>query len=194
MPCRRASLAGVFDAIILAGGAARRLGGTPKPEIVVAGRTLLDRVLDAVADAGQIIVAGPAVPTGRPVRWVREDPPGTGPVAAIAAALTEVGAPRLVLLAADLPQVAPAVPVLLSALPGADAAVLSRDGRANYVAAAWRTEALRASITGIGPGRGAALGRVYETAHVVQVPDEHGWGRDCDTWDDVRRARAELTE
>jgi ATP-binding cassette subfamily F protein uup len=34
----------MFDAIVLAGGAARRLGGADKPGLIVGGRTLLDRV------------------------------------------------------------------------------------------------------------------------------------------------------
>ncbi|WP_438949006.1 NTP transferase domain-containing protein, partial [Streptomyces harbinensis] len=37
----------VFDAIVLAGGAARRLGGADKAAVTVGGRPLLDRVLDA---------------------------------------------------------------------------------------------------------------------------------------------------
>ncbi|MEH6375729.1 NTP transferase domain-containing protein, partial [Streptomyces sp. KLMMK] len=40
-----------YDAVVLAGGAARRLGGADKPTLRVGGRTLLDRVLEACADA-----------------------------------------------------------------------------------------------------------------------------------------------
>ncbi|MGW0901366.1 NTP transferase domain-containing protein, partial [Streptomyces goshikiensis] len=40
-----------YDAIVLAGGAARRLGGVDKPALPVGARTLLDRVLDACPDA-----------------------------------------------------------------------------------------------------------------------------------------------
>ncbi|MYQ48709.1 NTP transferase domain-containing protein, partial [Streptomyces sp. SID4985] len=34
-----------YDAVVLAGGAARRLGGADKPGVRVGGRPLLDRVL-----------------------------------------------------------------------------------------------------------------------------------------------------
>ncbi|MEU7054400.1 NTP transferase domain-containing protein, partial [Streptomyces eurythermus] len=34
-----------YDAVVLAGGAARRLGGADKPGVRVGGRALLDRVL-----------------------------------------------------------------------------------------------------------------------------------------------------
>lgn len=177
---------------MLAGGSARRLDGASKPDIAVGGRSLLDRVLDAVMDAERVIVVGPRRPTERAVRWVREDPPGTGPVAGIAAGLAAVEAARLVVLAADLPRVAPAVPVLLSALGDADVAVLTRADHSNYLAAAWRADALRAAITRLGAPSGIAARKLYDAATVVDVPDVQDWGRDCDTWKDIRRVRGEL--
>ncbi|WP_198601894.1 NTP transferase domain-containing protein, partial [Streptomyces sp. MH60] len=38
-----------YDAVVLAGGAARRLGGADKPGLRVGARALLDRVLAACA-------------------------------------------------------------------------------------------------------------------------------------------------
>ncbi|MFE4697878.1 NTP transferase domain-containing protein [Streptomyces sp. NPDC056738] len=92
-----------YDAVVLAGGAARRLGGEDKPGVRVGGRTLLDRVLAACADAARtVVVAGPR-PTARPVEWAREDPPGGGPLAALDAGLRHTTAPYVLLLSADLP-------------------------------------------------------------------------------------------
>ena len=76
-----------YDAVVLAGGAARRLGGTDKPALSVGGRMLLDRVLGACAAAGSTVVVGPRRPTARPVRWACEWPPGGGPLPALAAGL-----------------------------------------------------------------------------------------------------------
>jgi molybdopterin-guanine dinucleotide biosynthesis protein A len=93
-----------YAAVILAGGAARRLGGVDKPMLAVGGRPMLDRVLDAVPDAVYRIVVGPPslrLPPG--VRRVQEQPRGGGPVAAAAAGLAVVDAPVVALLAADLP-------------------------------------------------------------------------------------------
>jgi molybdopterin-guanine dinucleotide biosynthesis protein A len=45
--------------VVLAGGAARRLGGAPKPALAVGGQPMLTRVLAAVADADPRIVVGP---------------------------------------------------------------------------------------------------------------------------------------
>ncbi|MGW3916942.1 DUF6457 domain-containing protein [Streptomyces sp. NPDC005070] len=88
---------------MLAGGAARRLGGQDKPGVRVGGRTLLDRVLAACADATRtVVVAGPR-PTARPVEWAREDPPGGGPLAALDAGLRHTAAPYVLVLSADLP-------------------------------------------------------------------------------------------
>ncbi|GAA3162009.1 NTP transferase domain-containing protein [Nonomuraea roseoviolacea] len=108
-----------YDAVVLAGGEARRLGGADKPGLVVGGRTLLERVAGAVSGAGRVVVVGPVrdVPG---VVFTREDPPGGGPVPALRAGLREVTAPRVVLLAADLPFLAPShVAALLAALSAA---------------------------------------------------------------------------
>ncbi|MEU5669641.1 NTP transferase domain-containing protein [Micromonospora sp. NPDC047753] len=96
---------GTYAAVVLAGGAARRMGGLDKPALPVGGRPMRDRVLAAVADATPRVLVGAAdaVPAG--VRVVREDPPGGGPVAAAAAglALLDTDVTLVALLAADLP-------------------------------------------------------------------------------------------
>ncbi|MGW2299809.1 NTP transferase domain-containing protein [Streptomyces sp. NPDC001809] len=80
-----------YDAVVLAGGAARRLGGADKPGVRVGGRPLLDRVLAACRGAERTVVVGAPRPTVRPVRWTREDPPGGGPLAALDAGVRALG-------------------------------------------------------------------------------------------------------
>ncbi|GAA4592922.1 hypothetical protein GCM10023194_55950 [Planotetraspora phitsanulokensis] len=117
-----------YDAVILAGGRAERLGGLDKPGALVAGRPLIEHVASAVSGAGRLIVVGPArdltrepaMADGEPpagergalrgetaalgaVVFTSEDPPGGGPVPALRAGLAEVRARWLALLAADLP-------------------------------------------------------------------------------------------
>jgi molybdopterin-guanine dinucleotide biosynthesis protein A len=80
-----------YAAVILAGGAARRLGGVSKPMLPVGGRSMLARVLAAVPDARPRVVVGPpelALPPG--VLRAQEQPPGGGPVAATAAGLARL--------------------------------------------------------------------------------------------------------
>ena len=186
---------GDFDAIVLAGGAASRIGGADKPMLDVAGVPMLSLVLDAVAAARVRVVAGPQRDISG-VTWYEEEPPGGGPVAAIAAALPATGAATIVVLAADLPWIAPAIEPLRTALDRSDAdvAMLARDGRQNYLAAAWRRSALVAAIRGLDDAAGVSMRRLVADARVVEVPDAGRWGEDCDTWTDLARARARRAE
>ena len=141
-----------FDAIVLAGGAGQRMGdprGTDKAGLDVGGITLLDRVLAAVADAQHCIVVGPRRPTARPVTFTVEEPAGSGPAAAIVHGLSLVDAATVVVLAADMPFAATAVPKLIDALAGvqADAAMLVDDaGRRQPLLAAYRTDCAAALL------------------------------------------------
>ncbi|MEU7926077.1 NTP transferase domain-containing protein [Micromonospora sp. NPDC049107] len=96
---------GTYAAVVLAGGAARRMGGVDKPALPVGGRSMRDRVLAAVGDAAPRVLVGPADDVPDDVRVTREDPPGGGPVAATAAglALLDPDTTLVALLAADLP-------------------------------------------------------------------------------------------
>lgn len=185
----------MFDAVILAGGGARRLSGVDKPAVMIGGESLLDRVLAAVAAAGTTVVVGPERPVRRPVLWSLEDPPGGGPVAALAAGLAHTRADCVVVLAADLPWIAPAVPRLIEALTtdaSADCAALVCDARRNYLAAAWRRPALVAAISRLGDVRNQSMRRLCETATIIEVPDVDDAGHDCDTWTDINDARSRV--
>ncbi|MFE5210472.1 DUF6457 domain-containing protein [Streptomyces sp. NPDC056600] len=132
-----------FDAVVLAGGAARRLGGADKPGVRVGGRALLDRVLASCADAGRTVVVADPRSTARPVRWAREFPPGGGPVAALAAGLEQTTADVVVVLSADLPFLdAATVHRLVHTLT---ASAASADGSASA-----------AHVTGAAPAAGTA--------------------------------------
>jgi molybdopterin-guanine dinucleotide biosynthesis protein A len=181
----------VYDAIVLAGGAGSRLGRPDKPQLEVGGQSLLDRVVAAVADAQHVVVVGPPQPVAGTVAFCREEPAGAGPVAAVAAGLPLTSADVVVVLAGDLPWIAPAVPALLAALPAAGVAMLAdEDGRANYLAAAWRRRELAAALAALGDPAGASARSLIAAVPQVLVPDRGGWGRDCDTWDDLAQARA----
>lgn len=189
-----------IGAIILAGGTARRLGGASKPDLELNGRRLLDIVLDAVGDSGPRVVVGPPeleVPQG--VRRVQEDPPFSGPAAAIATGLAALGEPgakdapeAVLLLACDLPAAGQAVARLRGstgpdgAPPGDGVILVSPDGQREWLAALVRTNALHEAVRRLGTPQNRpvhtlltplALHEVWVTADVVA---------DIDTWQDHR--------
>ncbi|WAZ22931.1 molybdenum cofactor guanylyltransferase [Streptomyces cinnabarinus] len=190
-----------YDAVVLAGGAARRLGGADKPGIGVGGRPLLERVLAACADARTTVVVADERPTARPVAWAREDPPGGGPLAALGAGLRATTADRLVLLSADLPFLdAATVRRLLTALgaSGADGALLTdAEGRDQPLVAAYRAPVLREALAALtaehGTLTGLPLRRLTAGLRLDRVPDPVA-SFDCDTWDDIATARARIRE
>jgi molybdopterin-guanine dinucleotide biosynthesis protein A len=190
-----------YDAVVLAGGAARRLGGADKPGLRVGARALLDRVLTACAGAGTTVVVADRRPTARPVRWAREEPPGGGPVAALEAGLRHTTAEHAVVLSADLPFLRPdTLQRLLTALgdTGADGALLTdADGRDQPLVAAYRTAVLRRELTTLAAGpdglTGLPLRRLTGALSLTRVPDPLA-SFDCDTWDDLVNARARIRE
>ncbi|MCF2537729.1 MULTISPECIES: NTP transferase domain-containing protein [Streptomyces] len=191
-----------YDAVVLAGGAARRLGGVDKPGLRVGGRALLDRVLGACADARVTVVVADPRPTARPVRWAREDPPGGGPLAALDAGLRHTDADTVVVLSADLPFLHEAtVRTLLATLgaaPDAAGALLTdADGRDQPLVAAYRAPALRRELAALTREHGALTGlplrRLTGALDLTRVPDPVA-SFDCDTWDDLATARARIRE
>jgi molybdopterin-guanine dinucleotide biosynthesis protein A len=183
-----------FDALVLAGGAATRLGGIDKMLVVVNGHRLIDHAIAAVERARLVICVGsPRSGTGQ-ARWTSESPPGGGPVAAIAAGLAQVTSPRVVLLAADLPFVrAGHVRRLVEALESSDgpeapagAMFIDPHGHDQPLLSAWRTSALRSVI----PAEPAGLGlrRVVAPLAVRRVVGGDDL-LDCDTPEDVASAR-----
>jgi|SRR5450432_243573 molybdopterin-guanine dinucleotide biosynthesis protein A len=188
-----------FDAIVLAGGAASRMGpaATDKAGLEVGGVPLLDRVLAAVAAAERIVVVGPRRPTavggpGSAITFTTEHPPGSGPAAAIVHGLSFVAAPRVVVLAADVPFAATAVPRLLDALaahPSADAAMLIDQGaRRQPLLAAYRTEALRRKAFGA-RWQAASVRALTEALNVIEIPARGAEALDCDTPEQLAAAR-----
>jgi molybdopterin-guanine dinucleotide biosynthesis protein A len=195
---------GGYAALILAGGAGRRLGGVDKPMLAVGGRPMLARVLDAVADAAVRIVVGPptlSLPGG--VIRASEEPPGGGPVAATAAGLAALDAggaagadrwPTVALLAADLPFLdTHSVRRLREALETSttDGMVfVDSEGRRQTLCGVWRTASLRAALDRIGPPSGVAVRallaglRTGELHLAAQPPPWY----DCDQPDDLLRA------
>lgn len=187
------------DAVILMGGRASRLGGHPKGDLRVGGRTLLERVVDAAAIARELVVVGDVGASRLPerVRAVREEPPLAGPAAAIAAGVAALppGGDAVLVLAGDLPFVADAVPVLLDALdalgPDGDGVrAVDDDGRPQHLLAIIRRAPLEAAILEAGDLRDRSVRSIFAKLALGDAAVPRGSALDVDTWDDARTAGA----
>jgi molybdopterin-guanine dinucleotide biosynthesis protein A len=187
-----------FDGVVVAGGAARRLGGIHKPAVHVGPYRLLDVAINALSGAQSIVVVGPQQPTDIAVSWTREDPPGGGPVAAIAAALSRCSADEVVVLAADLPFITSAAIAALRMHRATAVASMAVDdlGRDQPLLACYELSALRVAMPT--PARNASMrdltSRLSALGQLDRV-DLSGsppvvW--DCDTDADLERAREQV--
>jgi molybdopterin-guanine dinucleotide biosynthesis protein A len=192
-----------FDAIVLAGGAASRLGGVDKPLLRIGSRTLLDGVLAACAGARRTVVVGPARPVAREVAWAREQPQGAGPAAALAAGLPFCAQAYVIVLAADLPFIdesvihslwtAAAQPGDPSTADAVDGAVAVDDsGRSQWLTACYRRSALLARVNEFPPDQlvGLSLRRLLDGLRLARFETAAQATFDCDTWEQVAAARS----
>ncbi|MFG2214510.1 MULTISPECIES: NTP transferase domain-containing protein [unclassified Streptomyces] len=191
-----------YDAIVLAGGAAKRLGGADKPGIRVGGRALLDRVLAACADASMTVVVGGRRSTVRPVVWTHEEPRGGGPLAALDAGIRRTTAERVLVLSADLPFLGAETVATLLAAAGQgqrDGALCTdQEGRDQPLVAVYRAEPLRRELallaTEHGGLSGLPLRLLTPELDLARVAADPLASFDCDTWEDIASARARIRE
>jgi molybdopterin-guanine dinucleotide biosynthesis protein A len=184
-----------LGAIVLTGGSAVRIQGADKASIEVAGATLLEHALDALAEVPGVVVVGEQVTTSRPVTFRREDPQGGGPAAGLLAGLA--GFPRtperVVVLAVDMPLVTAAtVRRLLQAFDEDGALLVSEDGRQQYLCAVYRSGALLAAAPPLEEQHGLPMRRLVAGLRLASVPERPGETRDVDTWEDLLAIRDQL--
>ncbi|MGW9129499.1 NTP transferase domain-containing protein [Streptomyces sp. NPDC055681] len=191
-----------YDAIVLAGGAAKRLGGADKPAVRVGGRALLDRVLAACADAASTVVVGGRRPTTRAVTWTREEPQGGGPLAALGAGVRHTSSESVLVLSADLPFLREStVEALLVAAGHGDrdgALCVDQDGRDQPLVAVYRAEPLRRELALLATEHGGLAGLplrlLTHELDLARVEAGPLASFDCDTWEDIAAARARIRE
>jgi molybdopterin-guanine dinucleotide biosynthesis protein A len=139
-------------ALVVAGGRATRFG-SDKLAAPLHGTPLLDHLLGTLPGEWPVVAVGAERPTPREVLWTREDPPGGGPLAGIAAGLGRVTTPLVVVVAGDMPYAAPVllelVHLLRTAPPEVSAVVATdREDVPNPLLAAYRAAAVRTALPG----------------------------------------------
>lgn len=157
------------DGLLLAGGMGRRMG-RPKADVAFAGTTLAGWTLDLLEARCHrvLVVSRPEVPLPPlPAPVVHDRPGPDAPLTGLATGLAELVAPRVAVLACDLPLAGPLLDRLL-AHPGEDAAAgADPGGRVQPLCAVYpRERALAAAEALLAAGRvaltplPAALGAV----------------------------------
>ena len=188
-------MAAELGGIVLSGGSAVRFQGADKASIEIAGTTLLEHVLGALAEVPEVVVVGDEVITSRPVGFVREDPPGGGPAAGLLAGLT--GFPRpprlVVVLAVDMPMVTTATVRRLTVSAEEDGALLvDDDGRRQYLCAIYRSESLLSAAPPLEQQHGLPMRALVSELQLTEVPALSWESRDVDTWEDLSELREHL--
>lgn len=182
------------DAIVLAGGRGKRLGGRDKALVQVGGRSLLARVLEATVAARNVVVVGSPRPGYDGVRWTSEEPADGGPTAGIVAGLRALGggaAPWVLVLAVDQPGAASVVSSVLrsaATTPTETDLLCPHDsaGHPQWLLAAYRREALVRACAAVGTGHGVSVHRLVAELRIVDVPVAGETVGDVDTWADHR--------
>ncbi|MEW6477519.1 MAG: molybdenum cofactor guanylyltransferase [Actinomycetota bacterium] len=191
---------GAIAGLLLTGGASRRMG-RDKALIDFGGQRLVDRAAAVLAEvADPVMEVGPGW-SGLPA--VREDPPGSGPLAAIgvgADALRALGhdGPVLV-LAVDMPRVGVELLRFLAGRAGPSTAVPRADGHPQPMCARYGPDVLAAVDERLAAG-GRSLRDLLESmaaSGAVAWVEREEWEpvagpdafSDVDTPEDLRRLR-----
>ena len=200
-----ASVAG----IVLAGGGSRRMGAE-KCAVDLGGRTLVQRVVDAVGAVADEVVA--VTGRGRPPPLLRCPQPlyhavdgvtDGGPLVGVLAGLDATSAPVALAVACDLPFVRPELLRLLAkrAEAGARFVVPVHEGQPQLLCSAWRGDATAALRARVEAGE-RTVSAMLDVLDAELVPPEAWREADPDgrsfvnvnTPDDLARARASLDD
>lgn len=140
------SLRDDWSAALLVGGLGRRLGGIDKGTLLVGGRSILARQLDALAACGLPVAlvtrSGDRSHANSSLATISDAWPGCGPLGGLHAALAHARTHGVVVLAADLPFVTAAFLDHLMAAATSDACVVPcTRGRLHPLCAAYPVSA-----------------------------------------------------
>ncbi|WP_245940558.1 MULTISPECIES: molybdenum cofactor guanylyltransferase [Brevibacterium] len=200
-----------MSAVILSGGRSSRFGGVHKPGVTLGGRTVISRLVEvaaAVEPGTRIWLAGTAEGLDDSeiagIDVVVEQPRFSGPLAAIAAAVTALEEPMaadiagttapadpppsdrdtVLVLAGDMPLLTVAhlrELVAASRRSGTVAAGLDDRGRVQYLCAAWPRTLLDERLRSIGDPRDKPVRLLFEGVQPVSIAVDPTILRDFDT-------------
>src|SRR5690625_82646 len=184
--------------IIIGGGRSSRMG-EDKSALRIAGRTLLERTIDALNFSAEIwVVAAPCVLRERPnwpaVHFTLEDPPFGGPAAGLVAGIEALSAhansEEVIVFPVDMPHVTSAAQQLAAVTlgelstgaPGVDGVVLEdASGWPQYLLGRYRLGALRRAARELGNPRNVSMRRFGKLLNVERKRMQNSALADVDT-------------
>ncbi len=182
--------------ILLTGGGSRRLG-QDKATVNLGGQRLVDLLLAQVPTQVPVIIVGPALHgLHRAVRVVREEPPGSGPLAGIGSGVAASGTELVAVLAVDMPFAMATVAEALhrlSARADRDAVLPTNpQGYPQLLCGAYRAAALRTALNAVGPLADRAVKTLLPGLDYDTWPVPASDLADVDTADELARARSRV--
>jgi molybdopterin-guanine dinucleotide biosynthesis protein A len=174
------------SAAILVGGRARRFGGRDKSALLVRGKTILERQLEALAPiTDDVLIVGSGfsriagrVALSQEYRLIPDRIPDSGPLGGLDAALAAARDDLLILLACDMPFVSSAFVAYLVSQAGGVDAVVPRTDRGYHPLCAVYTRACRPIVSERLARRALALAGVVESVRtrVIEPEDVERFG------------------
>ena len=171
------------------------MGGVDKATLRLSGERLVDRVAAAAQRAGAagVTIVGPESAAADGCARVREDPPGGGPLAAVAAALPFVQHDWTMLLSCDLQQPVAVCETLLASLREGDdvdgIVLVDQRMRHQWLAGVYSTRMLRRGFEVLGDDHaGLPIKLLFAQARLREVPVADAIAADIDTPDDLAQA------
>ena len=172
-----------MNTIILTGGTSERFG-SDKSQSKIQGKSLLEYLSHGLEN---LIIVGPE--TSIPAKYVREEPIGSGPVAAIAAAMLEVDSDLVAIYATDMPFAPRITSQLVSALKNDAAVAIDCDGKLQPLAAIYRSSKLRSALASYESVENQSVKSLIAKLVIDEVPVvETEYLMDIDTQEDLLKA------
>lgn len=169
--------------IILTGGTSHRFGSN-KSEAEINGRSLLEILTSELDD---LIIVGPK--TNIDAIYVREEPIGGGPVAAIGAAMNVVDTELVAIFATDMPFAPKILEKLEQSLVDDAALPVDSEGVVQPLAALYKSDKLISALNALGNLENRSLKELVAHLRINQVPlAETEFLLDIDTQEDLLKA------
>lgn len=172
-----------MNRIILTGGTSKRFG-SDKAQALINGKSLLEYLTESLEN---LIIVGPE--TTLNAKYVREEPIGAGPVAAIAAAMKVVDSDLVAIYATDMPFAPRVTEQLVAALKNDAAIAIDCDGNLQPLAAVYRSAPLRSALATYESVENQSVKSLISKLVIDEVPlVETEYLMDIDTQADLLRA------